>query len=625
MKLDKDTMVKQKFWFLLGAFALLWIVAVSVLKLGAADVAEAKRKAFDTVQKDSKNAVAKGKNESFYNPWREHGDKFRQRKDVVWADAWEVQNADKAPPERRFVTWPSSSTTKDLQKLLYTDDPIGEEERREYKNSLYKRQLEEYMKELNSYNIPFELAGSQVPFEDPLSGGFAAIMTPVSWARTPPSVEEMWLAQEDFWVKRDVIDIVRDAIDSVAKLRGGKVEAGKDPLPEGAVAHHRYHNDSWQLDLYFAKDRSILPQSTITNVNAGKRVLPLSNLRTNKPLEFRLVQAIAQGARERAAVSLKLEKVENVENDEGTGGYLGAGQAARLNKRYTVEPVDPTRPFEVEEVFDPTNAPVRRIDRIVLPQQSHRTANVNLLSNPAFPDDKPKEPSEGAGGGQSAMPSGAQGAPGVSMPGGPPGGGRGDKFSGMGGPPGDRAGPGGFGGGAASNPTLINGLERNRYLKVTAQCRHLPIGIVLLVDQDHINDVLVAVANSRLRIQTTQVEFQHLGLSSGFGMGGRFPGGPMSGGPGGLPAGAQGAPGVTMPGGKFPPPGTSQPSGPSSGMSGPPRGGEFPGGPTPPGTAPSATDDPNLVELRIYGIASIYERFPAKKKEAADANAPATK
>jgi hypothetical protein len=51
-----------------------------------------------------------------------------------------------------------------------------------------------------------------------------------------------------------------------------------------------------------------------------------------------------------------------------------------------------------------------------------------------------------------------------------------------------------------------------------------------------------------------------------------------------------------------PPPGGTPPIGGYSGG--------YPGGP---GTTGQDEDDPNLVELSVYGIATLYERFPPKK------------
>ena len=61
-----------------------------------------------------------------------------------------------------------------------------------------------------------------------------------------------------------------------------------------------------------------------------------------------------------------------------------------------------------------------------------------------------------------------------------------------------------------ANKTTNMGFDRNRYLFVTDQSRHLPVAMTLTVDQSHLHEILVAIANSRLRFQTTQVEFRRV-------------------------------------------------------------------------------------------------------------------
>jgi hypothetical protein len=196
-----------------------------------------------------------------------------------------------------------------------------------------------------------------------------------------------------------------------------------------------------------------------------------------------------------------------------------------------------------------------------------------------------------------------------------------------------------------------NGLIRNRYIDVTEQVRRMPVGLVVVVDQANVQDFLTAFANSRLRIQTTQVHWQHMRDSikppvegsSGGGPG--VPGGPAASGgirPGGGGAGPDddarmgSGGGAGLGGGKFRP-------GSSAAMPGSPGPGMAPGRPLMPGmppmmpgTMPSVPgggipggmpglgsgaedheDDMNLVELAIYGVASLYERYPPKKDQAA--------
>src|SRR5207302_9443295 len=62
----------------------------------------------------------------------------------------------------------------------------------------------------------------------------------------------------------------------------------------------------------------------------------------------------------------------------------------------------------------------------------------------------------------------------------------------------------GSGGGNVSS----NGFVRDRYLHRTEQVRRMPIAVVMVVDQAHVQDVQRAFANSRLRFQNVQVHWQ---------------------------------------------------------------------------------------------------------------------
>ena len=151
--------------------------------------------------------------------------------------------------------------------------------------------------------------------------------------------------------------------------------------------------------------------------------------------------------------------------------------------------------------------------------------------------------------------------------------------------------------GAAQTSTDLTpniGLDRARYLFVTDQSRHLPLAMTLTVDQSHLHEILVAIANSKLRFQTTQVEFR------------RQPAGASAGTAGG--ANMTSTPGLT--------PSTMPAEGPMRTPAFRPSG---LGSPASPGsTAATMTtptfDNPNLVEVTVYGIASLYERPREEKK-----------
>jgi hypothetical protein len=157
--------------------------------------------------------------------------------------------------------------------------------------------------------------------------------------------------------------------------------------------------------------------------------------------------------------------------------------------------------------------------------------------------------------------------------------------------------------GATSNANVtLNGIQRMRYLQETDQVRRMPIGIVLIVDQGHVQDVIRAFANSRLRFQNTQVHYKRFRDAIALDDPNTAEPPPAFGGPGA---------GLLRPeevirerrGNREP------------GLAGPGRGNRPIGGNMPAGDHGASADDDNsanLVELTIYGLISLYERYPPK-------------
>ncbi|WP_193788994.1 hypothetical protein [Zavarzinella formosa] len=178
-------------------------------------------------------------------------------------------------------------------------------------------------------------------------------------------------------------------------------------------------------------------------------------------------------------------------------------------------------------------------------------------------------------------------------------------------------GPGGFGapGGSGANSEAAkelspNGLVRRRYVHRTDQVRSMPIGIMLICDQTYSADVLTVLANSKLRMQIVQSHLSRFrGTISYFGE----PGGSSS-----------STPGFPMPPGGvgFPPMGSGNPGFPMPPANPGRMEGGNPGFPSSLGAPRSSSEDMvagNLIELSVYGIASLYEKFElpdAKKDEA---------
>jgi hypothetical protein len=196
-----------------------------------------------------------------------------------------------------------------------------------------------------------------------------------------------------------------------------------------------------------------------------------------------------------------------------------------------------------------------------------------------------------------------------------------DPGGGVGGSPmGDMPGmpmgvPGGAGGqgAAASKTTLKNGFDMKRYSELKPQARRVPVAVSLVIDQNHLSRVLTAFSNSKLRFLTTQVlvnrypkNINPITLTaaqktSDYGFGAS---------PYGSPPGIGFGPGKSpfMPGIPNMPsyPGSDEP-----GMPGEPYG--------PMGDSFQSTDSSAAhVEVVIYGVVSLYSRFPARPSTGED-------
>jgi hypothetical protein len=147
------------------------------------------------------------------------------------------------------------------------------------------------------------------------------------------------------------------------------------------------------------------------------------------------------------------------------------------------------------------------------------------------------------------------------------------------------------------------GLRRRRYSEITQQVRRMPVAMVLIVDQHNIQDVLAAFANSKLRLLTTQWEWHRY-------YGDIKPNLPQS--PTAAPTTVAARPPVARAGAEDEDAG----EGPSRR-----RGRRTASGPGPVAVVPLPTinrrwdvQEWELVDLAVYGIATLYERFPPNPK-----------
>jgi hypothetical protein len=646
MKFNKETLQKHGFWIGLGGFGVLWLVALMITMFSGDDAA---KKAWDAAVA-AVSGVKNPKTKEWQIPWNQHGDKFRSKKDEAWQSAWKVQAG--------MYNWPDGMGVN----LLYPDDAWGQsperdiEERTKYRSTFYPQQF-----------AGLEERVAPVQFE----GGFDKVFPQQVWdGRRTPTREECWLAQEDFWVRREMLDIVRETLDAVARFQPIPADP-KETLPDGVVARSRWRNADWELDLLVEKDpghasrKLISPRSKIKNLS--QRTLTLASADGTRGIFFDIYQA----NKEQDGSLTRLDQPAPYRL-RVAGEPLPPGRDTEFKSSSPVDRIDLTKPIVVYQVFSWETSPIRQIDKLEVAAHSSRTVTAGLKVREDLkkldPDPTEETPAAGAAGagGVPGRPGGGPMTPGAPGSGsGMPGSGSGmpDSRSGMpgggqsGGSGSGGFGSGGFGGGALpADATKVNHISRERYMHVTPQCRHLPLVLRVVLDQDHVHELLTAVANSRLRIQITQIQESHVqnllpaaaggpagpgagpGLGpmpgSGAGVGPVGPGGPKMAGPG--PGPGPGGDGRPRGGSSMPPGGIRPGSGfggsggvpgrPGIGPGGTPTG---PGGPVGPGmptgrpdTATQAEENSALVELTIYGLASLYERPRLTQAPGATPGAP---
>lgn len=608
-KFDIEQVKKHLFWILLGVAALIEIVAIALLMLS--DPAAADRKQYLDSQKEMKS-INDFKNDKFLPPWAARKGEFTDEKKVIWEKAWK--------PQEPIYDFPLG-----IKKLEYPDEKPSSAELTSYRDRYYKDQFDRSVAEASAtkYEIEYKngnpdrylllqgpspiafggaggapagggmaMAGSPPGGEGgammgsgapgggsgapptSVSPGIRGILGELPTFTIPPNPEEFWILQEDLSVRRELVHTLRKALAEMAVMT--RKPASKENT--GAVV---LVNSFWELTLIPEAGGRLSPKSTIRNVHCQGRPQALYDKALNWKTEF----LIAQGANTKVVLSF-----------DGDPLPYGQARSFRDFAPMNIGTLDLNQEFLAAQTFRDVNCPLRRVMAIELGAAGQDMRNfkpADLKTRSTLPEEKGDEV--------------AAGGEGAGSPGGPPGG-DGGMMS-MGGS------PGGPGGAPATprNVTALNRLDRARYLVSNEVCRHIPIAIRLQVDQSQVNTILTTLANNRLRMQITQVEWNHLprkrllagGGPGGSGFPGAAPGGfpamgsPPGGVPPGLPAMGSGGPG-RPPGVGFGVPGAAAPGAvPSVGSN--------------PNLASLGLEDGNLIDLTVYAIGSLYERYPPKE------------
>jgi len=482
----------------------------------------------------------------------------------------------------------------------YFYDPLTDAEQRVYVNN-YKSQIHPILQIVD----PVDARGNGTvqfngwlykPNEYPPEKAKFFTFVSKEWDANNFIFEEAWMAQEDLWIQRELFRMIRAANDDVAvckaKIDGKPAEEGFKGF-EGKDKPAVFANPNFELKFEWEEGDRLMV--TVKNMLPRRQKLDVQfRVKFNKSPNIDLSSEV---------ILLDGEPLD----PNGT-------KKDSLKKEIPLEKgrIQRTGIYGVEQLLTWETAPVKRIDNVSIGSPSGEIAHSHKTypqSSQPFRKDPKKEEA-------------------VKTDAGPMGGIAAPKFGAGGGGEGQQ-GQANFG---------VNGVLIDRYLEVSEQSRRLPVGLALIVDQDHIGRVLTAFNNSRLRFLTMQVLLNRYPQSVRPQLtGGTFEpeGGREDDAPPPLVVGPKVGPmgsGFTPPRGGSslgPPKGFGSSVGPPKGFGssvGPPKGfGPGPMQPMPPvgpgqnvavGAAANlggGEELENNVEVVIYGIVTLYERYPKRK------------
>lgn len=564
--MKSDALKKHHFWLLFGAVPLLVGLLVIMLYTGPADAIAQQAGEY----KKSSDAVgsAKAQGTGMIAGLGEQKTVLEERRGQLWGVNYERQKAE------GVFAWPIAGRDNYLKALEKLDLRFGA---KEVSSPEAGKEPDTQFVVLNDEMAKFTASTNYIESYNRLASTIAPTRFEGSWQSVlrhvtnwisdsspggRPGSNLFWLALEDFWIQRALLKPVAEVNANAAKFELVKpaVETAETRLKR------KFQNRTWEIDIEVAREGA----NTVLKSKLKNKTDRLQMLGLNKTMRLK--------------VWLDDPKISTSQYFEyRIGGELVKG-SGELTPKVVPEihkipaGTEPVEIFAVEQILDEITVPVRLVRKVELGFRDSKRSAAELKMPSFFPEDAvAAEPAVGAENGM--------------LPGGPPSG------SGYGG-------PGGIG--ATAVATRIGTAEqvlnanRKRYIERTEQVRRMPIGVVLVVDQAFVNDVLIAIGNSPLRIQITQTQWQR--FRDPLAVGAAPPSGP----------GGFGAPPSSF-GGEEDPQDGGGPRG-SSSFSPPPM---FPGSGTgaATGALPQSQVTAGLVELAVYGMVSLYEKASAKPVE----------
>jgi len=547
--MKSDALKKHHFWLLFGAVPLLVGLLVIMMMSGPGDAIAVQnanyKKSADEV------GAAKAGGTGLLVELGKQKDTLEERRGQLWGDNYERQK------KEGVFAWPDAGRDKLLKDLEKLDlrfgakavDNIDAAKEADTQFVVLNDEMSKFTNSANYLESYNRLAASVLPTRFAGAGWTTVLRHVNNWGTGRPDSNLFWLALEDFWIQRALLKPIGEVNATAAKFELVKPAGADTPLKR------KFQNRTWEIDIEVATegpDRVL--KSKLKNKTDRLQMLGLNKtmrlnvwfedpkLSTTQPFEYRIGGELVKGSAE-----------------------LAPKVVPEIHKVAT----EPAEIYKIEQILDEITAPVRLVRRLELGYLDSKRSAAELK----MPSFLPEEAAPATGADPAAVP--PLGAPQ-----------RGDEADERPGFPGAATGRAGSKSGTAEQVLLGN---KKRYIERTEQVRRMPVALGLVVDQAYVNDVLIAIGNSPLRIQITQTQWQRfrdpLAVSSNAAAG--PPGGFRPGGDDEDPD-RRGAPAPMFPG--FSPPAA--------------------GGST--GALPQSQVTAGLVELAVYGIVSIYEKATPK-------------
>lgn len=601
----KEMLKKHHFWVLAGLVPLFVLIAVFTISSSVGEAIEKREKDYKGSEQ-SISSKLNPKSDKLIEAIQSQVSKVQDKKNELWKQNWERQ--------KDLYVWPKNSARlRAVERLgLKFGDPVPSDDSQYAEFRKPEVYLAEFAKDLPGRKTALTTPG-MADFIAPtqFKAGWQSVLRHVNaWEERELTSEQIWLMMEDVWVQRSLLDAIRQVNAQMAEFKRVKYvkndQVIDDPVSKqpSDPLRRKFRSRIWELELEVAnKDNKKVLAGRLINHTDRLQLMGLNNTMVVKvwlqpgkdvvPFEFKIGGEFVPG---RGVLKADGKTPANVLDIVPTDEHIITTDVVEIVK--------------VEQVFDTRTVPVRRIENLALGLTDSRFADKQMkVPNFKVYVEEEKKAAEAA----AATPQpGTPGQPGQPATPGPR-----PAFPPIGG--GFPGVPGATGAGLRSGggtvDQVLNG-NKKRYIEVTGEVRRMPVGIAVVVDQAYLQDVLLAYANSPLKFQITQVTWTRFRDQLNNGL--NNPNSPQD------PTGGVIMSGQGTLGGEFvPTPGVGPrpPIGPGPGVR-PPLpgpGGTGPGTGSPfgfPGSGGLSTVSESqltsgLIELDVYGVVSLYEKFVA--------------